>query len=310
MLAEATNHDQHEEHRTSTTSWSTAEPGRASSSGVHRLSDEARQHPGQLDEPDEVPVHHMGSDESNKSEDFDSFGEEGVDQTALGQVAGLFVGPNKHQRSIEQGHPGIRAFAFAGSVASFILCLFSVFNPMVLFGSPIVWAIAAYQGVFSISTLIFEAKPEWVSRLSSGLEVYQDYVLTNASFLARSFGRGLFYIFQGTLWASVGYSLPLPENAPLAHLFLWFFQIATHVLGFFFILVGIAHVLMHFGIMPQHYVHKVKRGSVMVTERVGNALDNLRDRRQAREASGQDDAPPSRAAGSSSAAREVELPQR
>lgn len=228
----------------------------------------------------------------------------------VGTVAGLVVGHNKHARDIEQGPPAVRVLAFAGSGVSALLSAVAIFNPMVLLGSPIVWTITAYQGVFSITTLVFEAKPEWIQSCSSSLDHYQDYVMNNAAFLATCLGRGLFYIFQGTLWGAVGHSMPIDDNRPLEYTFLFIFEMTSHVLGFHFLLLGTMELLMHYNLLPQHTARKIRRGSILVTDRVATALDQLRERRgQARQANSQAPAAsasvPLREGGS-----EVELPSR
>mmetsp|Transcript_57527 Transcript_57527/g.95756 ORF Transcript_57527/g.95756 Transcript_57527/m.95756 type:complete len:284 (+) Transcript_57527:70-921(+) len=236
--------------------------------------------------------------------------EDGDAEPALAGVAAMFAGPNKHSGEIQQGGAAVRALAFLGSGVSIILTAFSILNPMVLFGSPIVWAIAAYQGVFSITTLVFEAKPQWIQNVSSSLDVYQDCVMSNAAFLATCLGRGLFYIFQGTLWGAVGHSLPIDEHRPLESFFLFIFETSTRVLGIYFILLGVVHLLMHYNILPQQYARKIRRGSIMVTDRVATALEQLRERRGRAEEANQQAASGSASVPLRAGSSEVELPSR
>jgi len=104
---------------------------------------------------------------------------------------------------IEQGPAGVRLLAFIGGCASCVNSGLDIINPLGALLSTVSYLISAYQVVFSLTTMIFEAKPEWIQKVPS-LDKYQDLLIEKCKFMTESLGRGLFYVFQGTLWLSLG----------------------------------------------------------------------------------------------------------
>merc|ERR1712176_1221899 len=96
-----------------------------------------------------------------------------------------------------------------------------------------------FQLLFSLTSVIFEADPEWVAKVeenSGGLlpiNKYHDKVIENAKFITYNGGRGLFYLFQGALWFDLASS---------------FTDVLTILTGAFLLLVGVLHILMHYKI--------------------------------------------------------------
>merc|ERR1719356_2131737 len=77
---------------------------------------------------------------------------------------------------------------------------------------------------------------------------YQDTLMKNAAFLTYVGGRGMFYVFLGSLW----FGFPNPSFSLLG--------LGLPVLtGLALFLVGLVHIMMHFGIMPHHVVAKVQQ---------------------------------------------------
>lgn len=150
-------------------------------------------------------------------------------------AGGVFVG------CIEQGPAGLRVFSFAGGVASFGLGVLTLINPLQLMHF-VSYTVSLYQAVFSATTMIFEANPEWINEVGV-LDRYQDSLMFNARFLATSGGRGLFYVFQGSLW------ITLCDGVGHWYMF---------VTGAYIVLMGALHIAMHFDYMPSELVAKAK----------------------------------------------------
>jgi len=145
---------------------------------------------------------------------------------------------------IEQGPSGVRILAFVGGVAALLQCiwvLLGLFSPVAASAQIPKYVVHFYQAAFASTTILFEAKPEWIQKVP-GLNDYQDMLIEKAKFLAEATGRGLFYGFQGTLWLCFS-SMTAP---------------AEMLIGLWFIWMAVMHVLMGFGIMPQEVAKKMR----------------------------------------------------
>lgn len=163
-----------------------------------------------------------------------------VAKQGLEQSGDLVVG------LLAQGPAGVRVLAFGAGLCS---CVNSVFlltgalNPLSAISSLFFYVLLVYEMMFSFTTMLFEAKPEWIARVP-GLDGYQNMLIAKAEFLCEVLGRGLFYGFQGTLWLSFS-SLQSLFNVILA---VWFMALAF------------LHISMHWGVMPQHLAAKTRQG--------------------------------------------------
>jgi len=130
---------------------------------------------------------------------------------------------------VEQGPTGVRVLAFAASVASCVnavmFCL-GVGNLL----SVVAYVVCAYQLIFAISSLIFEAPPSVMEKIP-GITKYQDMLIDKAKFVSEVLGRGLFYIFQGSLWLAFANITKILDLA----------------VGGSLVFVGVLHIAMHFG---------------------------------------------------------------
>lgn len=161
---------------------------------------------------------------------------------AAGQAGELVM------KQIEQGPGGVRFLAFVASVGSASLAVMSLLNIVEFFAHLILYLVSLYQMVFAITTVLFEMDPEWIVKIQETTHIpvskYQDMLLENARFLALTGGRGLFYIFQGTLWLA----------------FASFTSLLQLAVGLFLIFVGSLHVMMHFGVAPKEMASKMREG--------------------------------------------------
>lgn len=150
----------------------------------------------------------------------------------VANAAAFFV----HQ--IEQGPAGIRVLSFIAGSASFCLGIFRVVMSTIslsLFMHPINYVIAIYQILFSFTTALFEASPDTISKIQQktgiGLDSYRSLLIDEAKFISFARGRGLFYMFQGSLWLSVA---------------TWT-ELLSVVCGLSLVFVGVCNLLVSYG---------------------------------------------------------------
>lgn len=160
-------------------------------------------------------------------------------------LACVAAAPSQALHLIEQGPAGLRLLAFFGSLFSLVWASLTVINIIgkVLTLSLVDYLLAVYQVFFSLTTMLFEAKPEWVQKIP-GLSRYQHILMEKCKFMTEVSGRGMFYVFQGTLWLARLGSV---------------FDLLTLALGLYMIAIGVLHILMYFGIMPSEVATVVKR---------------------------------------------------
>eukprot|EP00931_Biecheleriopsis_adriatica_P084097 TRINITY_DN577_c0_g2_i1.p1 TRINITY_DN577_c0_g2~~TRINITY_DN577_c0_g2_i1.p1 ORF type:complete len:255 (+),score=58.67 TRINITY_DN577_c0_g2_i1:73-837(+) len=147
---------------------------------------------------------------------------------------------------IEQGPAGVRFLSFLGGCASVANGVLGLLDIGRIIGHPVLYVLSFYQMLFSLTTMLFEAPPEYVAKVP-GLNGYQDMLMEKAKFLSETLGRGIFYIFQGTLWLAFA-SLAHPLNLAV---------------GLWMVFVGFLTVLIHFGGL-QSFAEKVRSGYTAV----------------------------------------------
>lgn len=156
----------------------------------------------------------------------------------------LFTGPSRVLALIEQGPSGVRVLAFGGGVASAALAFLSMLNIIQQIAHPIDWIIDSYQLMFSLTTMLFEANPDTIQSVGV-LTRWYDYAIKWAPFLTTALGRGLFMVFQGTLWIRESNLTDIPSIA----------------VGTYMIFVGGVLVALHWGVMPMHVAESIRDGT-------------------------------------------------
>merc|ERR1712039_14933 len=134
-----------------------------------------------------------------------------------------------------------------GRSMAFFVCggctFFSIFRVINLFSlyRPVTYILGFYLGLFALTTLLFEAQPHHIEVFppASG---YQDMLIQYCPFLTLALGRGLFYMFQGSLWLSL---------TDLGN----FEEICAVAIS----LVGFLHILLHYGILSEYVVEKAMK---------------------------------------------------
>jgi hypothetical protein len=131
---------------------------------------------------------------------------------------------------VEQGPVGVRLLAFAsGSLSCTYAVMFSLNLGSFVSNMP-GFIVAIYQVIFALTTMLFEAPASLVAKIPA-VTSYQDLLIAHCKFLSEVLGRGLFYIFQGSLWLAFS-----TWKAPLCF-----------VTGCVVTFVGILHVIMYYG---------------------------------------------------------------
>jgi len=103
---------------------------------------------------------------------------------------------------IKRGPQGVGWLCFVGGTTSFIFGFLGLFNVFSIILDPLVYLINIYQMGMGLMTCILEAPEEWVQK-HERLEHAQKFVHDYMKFLTTFGGRGLFYLFQGSLAMSM-----------------------------------------------------------------------------------------------------------
>jgi hypothetical protein len=143
------------------------------------------------------------------------------------------MGANLFMQKVEQGPQGVRFLACVISIGSMANSVMTVINPVSML-NPISYVISLYQLLFAASTALFELPPEYMEKVAF-MKEYQETLAVKCNFLTDVYGRGLFYIFQGSLWAGFASLVDLMDLAVSGLL----------------IFIGVLHVAMHYGVGPE-----------------------------------------------------------
>lgn len=129
---------------------------------------------------------------------------------------------------VEQGPTGLRVLGFAAGVLSCVNAVMFLIEPENLVNL-VAFVVCGYQMMFAITTIIFEAPPHFIEKIPA-VTNYQDMLIDQAKFISQVLGRGLFYIFQGSLWLSfASLTRPLDILTGIALCFVGVLLIAMHV---------------------------------------------------------------------------------
>lgn len=133
---------------------------------------------------------------------------------------------------VEQGPTGVRLLAFVAGVASCVNAVLFCLGVGHLLHI-VAYVVCIYQFAFAVTTMIFEAPPSLIEKIP-GFSVYEDMLIEKAAFLSDVLGRGLFYIFKGSLWLCFS---NIRDS----------FSLCDLVVGAYLVAVGLLHVAMHYG---------------------------------------------------------------
>jgi len=150
-------------------------------------------------------------------------------------------------RQIEQGPAGVKFLCFCGGIASVVNGVMSLINVFGAIVHPVRYVLSVYQMIFSLTTMLFELPPDWVEKIP-GITKYQDMLMDKAAFLTEALGRGIFYIFQGTLWLC---------SASL--------DVVSLSVGLYMLFCGLLNIFVHFNHLTT-FVEKVNAFSASMSQ--------------------------------------------
>ncbi|CAL1165702.1 unnamed protein product [Cladocopium goreaui] len=105
----------------------------------------------------------------------------------------------KLQEYIEEAPHRIKVGCFAGGAAIVLNGLLSVIDIFDVLDEPIYYVVNAYMVFFGAVTMVTESDPSFITQLHDSLLPVQKWMHEWAKGLTMLWGRGLFYVFQGTL---------------------------------------------------------------------------------------------------------------
>eukprot|EP00405_Crypthecodinium_cohnii_P019242 CAMPEP_0206469694 /NCGR_PEP_ID=MMETSP0324_2-20121206/30446_1 /ASSEMBLY_ACC=CAM_ASM_000836 /TAXON_ID=2866 /ORGANISM="Crypthecodinium cohnii, Strain Seligo" /LENGTH=176 /DNA_ID=CAMNT_0053943529 /DNA_START=108 /DNA_END=638 /DNA_ORIENTATION=- len=150
---------------------------------------------------------------------------------------------------IEQGPVFLRMIAFLSGAGSLGCAVYKMVHLNKAMSHPVMYILWGYIGVFALTTMLFEAKTTWIEKIP-GLNKYQDMLIKHANFMTLMGGRGVFYLFQATLW--MAHADSLSEII---------YMVCAGALAF----VGALHLAAHWGIMPNTIAQKAIATAEKVT---------------------------------------------
>lgn len=103
---------------------------------------------------------------------------------------------------VQQGSPAVVFAAQCTNLIVFVHCTISICVPTTLLWDPVAFVVIAHQLMFALASALFEVRAHWVQSVVV-LDECQNYLMEKAKFMAENVGRGLFYLFQASVWLAL-----------------------------------------------------------------------------------------------------------
>jgi len=181
--------------------------------------------------------------------------------------------PREVYALLQQGPRGLRTLAFFGGLASFGVSIWQLthIGRAVKKVEPVKYAIDVYQMVFCLITILFEASPRHIEMIGC-IDRLHDNLIEYCKFLTTFIGRGLFYMFQGSLWLT-GFNWKQDSKSP--------YKWVEVLVGGYMVMIGFFNFAMHWNILPTTVVEKAReveesavRGAVSVARKTMTAAQS------------------------------------
>jgi len=157
------------------------------------------------------------------------------------KVGGVQAASELH-KYVQEGPAGISILCFLGGCATSLIGLIGMLNIGQIFAAPFSYVLSIYLTAFGFVAMLLEAdvqcleKRSVIGKLAPLCEHYQMEIFERAKFLTELRGRGLFYVFVGTL-------------AITQCVFCLYF-----LCGVWNLLMGVLCLMMNFGHNPGDYL--------------------------------------------------------
>jgi len=149
------------------------------------------------------------------------------------------------------GSDGVGWLCCIGGLATTVVGALSLLNVFAIF-DPLAYLLNVYFLFFGITTCVLEAPDDWLRRSGKLLNARQ-FLETYTRFLVTRGGRGLFYLFQGSLWITLDSTFSI-----------------SFVLGTYLLFLGLLCIALQYGMLPQSMLGD-SPGSQQAVSRRGDA---------------------------------------
>lgn len=181
---------------------------------------------------------------------------------------------------MENGAPIMRRATFVVAGVGFARAALDGILVWRIFTTPGRYTVNIFQLVFSAVTMLFESPPEMI-RQHEQAALIKDRLLDWAKFLTLAWGRGAFYLFQGSLWIMGSVILVQDEDKPCETQRLMYslrcnatdtglaavsakYEITwlTLLVGLSLYILGLMNIFVKLGFLPHHLVATHEPGGV------------------------------------------------
>eukprot|EP00930_Biecheleria_cincta_P076922 TRINITY_DN64155_c0_g1_i1.p1 TRINITY_DN64155_c0_g1~~TRINITY_DN64155_c0_g1_i1.p1 ORF type:complete len:189 (-),score=32.89 TRINITY_DN64155_c0_g1_i1:30-596(-) len=133
---------------------------------------------------------------------------------------------------IQKGPDGVSWLCFLGGMATSVLGLLGLINIFDAVVEPLAYLVNIYQMFFGLTACVLEAPKDWIGK-SQKLKRAQEFIHEFGRFLTTMGGRGLFYLFQGSLDISLNSTISL-----------------TFPVGCYMCVLGVLCIAIQYGLKP------------------------------------------------------------